>query len=179
MTRQQRMLVSVAVAALLAVTSCAAPAPQPDAEAKGAVQSLIERAIDRRNHQVVTGFSSTKDEISMDFVPAAIEGIELEYRKLHQRRDAIAPYGVLLTDTGSEITIKKFTITQTGAKVEISEQTQLEHGPVNGVQGPGEGYVYDQTVELERTGDAWKISSIAPENPGKPYPTTVVDPDTI
>ncbi|WP_458108866.1 hypothetical protein M1D51_05585 [Arthrobacter sp. R3-55] len=179
MTRQQRTLVSVAVAALLSVTSCAAPAPQPDAEAKAAVQTLIERAIDRRNHQVVPGFSSTQEEISQDFVPDAVERIELEYGQLHERRDAIAPHGVLLTDSGSEITVKNFTITDAGANVEISEQTQLEHGPVNGVQGPSEGYVYDQKVELAKSGEGWKIVSISPLRPGKPYPTTIVDPDTL
>ncbi|MET3901749.1 hypothetical protein [Paenarthrobacter sp. 4246] len=179
MTMQQRTLVSVAVAALLSVTSCAAPPPQPDAEAKAAVQALIERAIDRRNHQVVSGFSSAKEDIGKDFVPEAVERIELEYQKLHQRRDSISPYGVLLTDSGSEMTIKKFTITDAGANVEISEQTQLEHGPVNGVQGPSEGYAYDQKVELSKSGEGWKIVSVSPLNPGKPYPTTVVDPDTL
>ena len=108
-----------------------------------------------------------------------VERIELEYGQLHQRRDAIAPHGVLLTDSGSEIIIKKFTITNTGANVDISEQTQLEHGPVNGVQGPSEGYVYDQKVELAKSGEGWKIVSVSPLNPGKPYPTTVVDPDTL
>ncbi|MEJ1112928.1 hypothetical protein WBN73_01375 [Paenarthrobacter sp. CCNWLY172] len=169
MTRQQRITM-VAVVALLAVTSCAAPAPQPDAEAKAAVQALIERAIDRRNHQVVTGFSSTKEEISQDFVPDAVERIELEYGQLHQRRDAIAPHGVLLTDSGSEITIKKFTITDAGANIEISEQTQLEHGPVNGVQGPGEGYVYDQKVELAKSGEGWKIVQYLPSQAGQALP---------
>jgi len=178
MTMQQRITMA-AVVALLAVTSCAAPAPQPDAEAKAAAQALIERAIDRRNHQVVSGFSSAKEDIGKDFVPDAVERIELEYGQLHQRRDAIAPHGVLLTDSGSEITIKKFTITHASANIEISEQTQLEHGPVNGVQGPSEGYVYDQKVELAKSGEGWKIVSISPLRPGKPYPTTIVDPDTL
>lgn len=176
---QQKLFVSATVVALLAVSSCTAPPPQPDAEAKAAIQTLIERAIDRRNHQVVSGFSSGREEISQDFVPEAVEGTELEYEKLRQRRDSMAPHGVVLTDTGSEITLKELTATKSGATVEVSEQTHLEHSPVSGVQGPDEGYVYGQKVELARTEQGWKIISIAPLNPIKPFPTTVIDPATL
>ena len=179
MIMQQRAMVSAAVVALLALSSCAAPTPELDVEAKADIQTLIERAIDRRNHQMVSGFSSTKEEITQDFVPDAVERTELEYGKLRQRRDALAPHGVFLTASGSEITLKELTVTDSGAAVELSEQTHLEHSPVSGVQGPDEGYVYGQKVDLAKTENGWKIVSIAPLNPIKPFPTTVIDPTTL
>ena len=179
MIMQRRVMVSAAVVALLAVSSCAAPTSQLDAEEKAAIQTLIERAIDRRNHQVVVGFSSTTEEISQDFVSDAVERTELEYGKLRQRRDALAPQNAFLTASASEITLTELTATKSGAKVELSEKTHLEHSPVSGVQGPDEGYVYGQKVDLAKTEDGWKIISIAPLNPVKPFPTTVIDPSTL
>ncbi|MFJ5954582.1 hypothetical protein ACIQC5_01340 [Paenarthrobacter sp. NPDC092416] len=167
------------VLGLLVVSACGNPPSTPDPESSMAIQAVIERAIDRRNHQIVAGFTSTADDISQDFVPESVAETQQEYRDLQLRRERLVVYGVGFTRSSSEIAIKELSISDDSAKAVVSEMTHLSYTPVAGVQGPDEVYVYEQNIDLAKSGTEWKIVSIAPTDPTDPppmLPTTVIDP---
>ncbi|ABM09388.1 hypothetical protein AAur_3085 [Paenarthrobacter aurescens TC1] len=172
----RRVLVTSAAVGLMAVSACGSPSAKPDPESVASIQAVIEQAIDRRNHQIVSGLAPSTDEIDHYFAPSAVAATEQEYLKLRRKAEDLLGHGVAFTDSRSEVTIKELTLVDGGAHAIASELTHLSHAPVAGVTGPDEGYVYEQKFELVRVGSEWRIESAGPTNPEAMPPTTVVDP---
>lgn len=154
----------------------ASPAGKPDTES-AAIQRVIARAIDRRNHQVVKGNPPAQtDEIGQDIAADAVASTEQEYSKLHTRRDELETYGVLFTGSQSEIAVKDLSVTGAQASAVVTETTHLSYAPQNGTPSPDQIYVYEQKFDLVKTGAAWKITGTRPTKPSPLAPTTVIGP---
>jgi hypothetical protein len=151
-------------------------AGKPDTE-PAAIQRVIARAIDRRNHQVVKGNPPAQaDEIGQDIAADAVSSTEQEYSKLHTRRDELVTYGVAFTGSQSEIAVNDLSVTGAQASAVVTETTHLSYAPQNGTPSPDQIYVYEQRFDLVKTGAAWKITGTRPTKPSPLSPTTVIGP---
>lgn len=154
----------------------ASPAGKPDTES-AAIQRVIARVIDRRNHQVVKGNPPAQtDEIGQDIAADAVASTEQEYSKLHTRRDELETYGVAFTGSQSEIAVKDLSVTGAQASAVVTETTHLSYAPQNGTPSPDQIYVYEQKFDLVKTGPAWTITGTRPTKPSPLSPTTVIGP---
>ncbi|WAH98844.1 amidase domain-containing protein [Arthrobacter sp. MMS18-M83] len=154
----------------------ASPAGKPGTES-AAIQRVIERAIDRRNHQVVKGNPPAQaDEIGQDIAADAVASTEQDYSKLHTRRDELETYGVAFIGSQSEIAVKDLSVTGAQASAVVTETTHLSYAPQNGTPSPDQIYVYEQKFDLVKTGAAWKIAGTRPTKPSPLLPTTVIGP---
>lgn len=154
----------------------ASTAGKPDTES-AAIQRVIERAIDRRNHQVVKGNPPAQaDEIGQDIAADAVASTEQDYSKLHTRRDGLETYGVVFTGSQSEIAVKDLSVIGGQASAVVTETTHLSYAPQNGTPSPDQIYVYEQKFDLVKTGAAWKITATRPTKPSPLAPTTVIGP---
>ncbi|MCX2750511.1 hypothetical protein OOZ51_22305 [Arthrobacter sp. MI7-26] len=152
------------------------PAGKPDTES-AAIQRVIARVIDRRNHQLVRGNAPAKaDEIGQDIAADAVASTEQEYSKLHTRRDELVTYGVVFTGSQSEVEVNDLTVTDAQASAVVTETTHLSYAPQNGMASPDQIYVYEQKFELVKTGAAWKVAGTQPTKPSPQSPTTVIGP---
>ncbi|MHC6219836.1 hypothetical protein [Arthrobacter sp. MMS24-S77] len=152
------------------------PAGKPDTES-AAIQRLIARAIDRRNHQVVKENPPAQaDEIGQDFAADAVASTEEEYSKLRTRRDGLVAYGVVFTGSQSEIAVKDLSVTGAQAWAVVTETTHLSYASQNETPSPDQIYVYEQRFDLVKTGAAWKITGTRPTKPSHLLPTTVIGP---
>ncbi|MFS2090677.1 hypothetical protein [Paenarthrobacter nicotinovorans] len=168
------VLAATVVVAAFTVSGCV-PDINANPESSSAIQQVIERAIDRRNQQLMAGVESSVDEISQDFVQDSVAGIAQDYELLHQRRERLASHAFGYTGIRSGITMKELTVSRDRAEALVSEKTQISYPPVGGVQGPEEGYVYEQKVTLEKVGTQWKIITQGPASPEGLLPSTVID----
>lgn len=149
----------------------------PDKDATTRIQRVVERAIDRRNHQVIKGNKGpAKADIVQDTSPEAVGTVEQDYTKLRQRRDELATYGVVFAGSSSEVVVKNLIVNGEKATAVVEEKTRLSYEARDSVPSPDQIYIYEQSFDLVKTGMTWKITGTKPARSSPMAPTTVIDP---
>jgi hypothetical protein len=142
-----------------------------------AIRNVVTRAIDYRNHRIVSGTApATMENVDEYFTPDAAPAVLQDFALLEGRQEQLVPFAVVHTASRSDIAFQDIVAGNGKATARVKEQTTLGLAPINGIQGPDEGYVYEQLFELSQSGGVWKISGTRPVNPLGLGPPTVIDP---
>lgn len=142
-----------------------------------AIRNVVTRAIDYRNHRIVSGTApATMENVDEYFTPDAAPAVLRDFALLENLPKKLVPFGVVHTASRSDIAFQDIVAGNGKATARVKEQTTLGLAPINGIQGPDEGYVYEQLFELSQSGGVWKISGTRPVNPLGLGPPTVIDP---